>query len=360
MKKWFLVTVLCLFMVPYYVDALTISDVVITGDNTVYTTKSIPLKVAINFNNFDNLGIAVVSYQISFNEYAFGITKIDTNDVWDSKLYKDESSNKYYVVSQITSGASNRCSDGLLYCGNYEATITFYAKDTDTIRDDEIKLSEIELGLLNVEYQSGNITSDDVVLFQDNKTASKIINIEKSGVIKAMNIPPLEVSKTKPKISSETTKIEKNKTTKKYTKSKNNYIEKLEIDGYKLKFKMLTNDYHLTVKEGVNSLKMAVSLISSKAKYKIIGADDLAKNNNEVKIEVTAENGDKNTYTIKVDHEKPVVMPLKNPKKEEKHFDTKYLIIAGSILGGIIFILFVIKIFFQIRDHKMEKKLDKL
>lgn len=360
MKKYYLIVILVLFLYPHYVFAANVNSVSISGDDSVYTKTSIPLKVKINISNYSDKGLAAISYQLNFNKYAFEISKIDSSGVWNSQLYKDDSDN-YYIVSSILEGSSNRCSDGLLYCGNYEVTITFYARDTDTIESDEIKISNVELGLLPVNYDVNSISDDDVIVVKGSQTVSKTIEINKKGSIKGIYIPPLEPSVTKPKITKETTNFQKKKSTAKYLKSDNSYLETLEIEGYKLKFRTTTNDYNLTIKEDVNSLKIKAKTMNSKAKYKITGADNLKDNNDEVKIEVTAEDGSKNIYTIKVDYEKEVIPSVKKVEsKEEKTIDKKYLIFGGAILGGIILIIVIIKVILRLRDYKMEKELNKL
>ncbi len=360
MKKYFFIVVLIVFLSPYYVFGASVNSVLISGDDSVYTKTSIPLKIKINISDYGDKGLAAISYKLNFNKYAFQISKIDTSGIWNSELYKDENDN-YYIVSSITAGSSNRCSDGLLYCGNYEAVVTFYALDTDTIESDTIKISSVELGLLPTNYDENSISEKDAIVVKGNQEASKTIEINRKGSIKAIYIKPLEPSMTKPKITNETANFQKKKSTSKYLKSDNSYLETLEIEGYKLKFRTMNNDYNLTVKEDVNSLKIKATTMNSKAKYKITGADNLKNNNNEVKIEVTAEDGSKNIYTIKVDYEKEVILPEKKEEpREEKTIDKKYFIIGGAVLGGIILIIIIIKAVLRIRDYKMEKELNKL
>lgn len=360
MKKYFII-ILVLFLFPYYAYAATINSISITGDDRVYTKTSIPIKIKINVSDYGDQGLAAVVFRLNFNKYAFEIFKIDTIGIWNSELYKDDSDN-YYIASSILEGSLNRCSDGLLYCGNYEVTVTFYVRDTDTIESDEIKISNIELGLLPVNYKEMEISTKDVIVVNSNQTTSKKIEINRKGAVKAMYIKPIEPSNTKPQIKNETANFKKkSSSTGKYLKSDNSYLEKLEIEGYKLKFRAITNEYNLTVKKDVNSLKIAATTMNSKAKSKIIGADNLKANNDEVKIEVTAEDGSKNTYTIKVNYEKELVLPEKKEEpKEEKAIDKKYFIIGGSILGGIVLIIIIIKSIFYIRDYKIGKQLNKL
>ena len=354
MKKWFLIFILVI--IPCNVLGLSIKNTSITGSDTVYTMNKTNLKVKMDFDDFNDDGIAVVIYELKFNEYAFSVYDISTDGIWSTELYKDDSS--YYVVSSINPGVNNRCSDGLLYCGSYEADVILYAKDTDTIYSDDISIGKIQLGLVNINYDDTGITDEDIKVVEGNGNSKKTINIKKSGVIQGIIVPKIEVSNSKPKITNETKEIKNKKTS--YIKSSNNYIEDLQVEGYNLKFRSFTNDYNLTVKEGVNDLKLTVKLLSDKAKYKITGNDNLEENNNEVIIEVTAENGDKNIYTIKVDHEKEVILPMKSDEKKINWYETSYFKYGVIIFGVIILIITIINIILRIRDCKMEKDLNKL
>ena len=144
-----------------------------------------------------------------------------------------------------------------------------------------------------------------------------------------------------------------------YIESSNNYIEELEIEGYNLKFREFTTEYELTVDKDVNSLKVNVKLLSDKAKYKVTGNDDLKANDNTIKIEVTAENGEKNIYTIKVNHEKEVVQE-KRIVEEMKWYENTYVKYGAIALGIIIGIIIIVNIILRIKDFKIEKKLNKL
>ena len=354
MKK-FLNIVLVILIVPFIVYGLDIKNSSITGDESVYTMSTIPLKVKIELDNFDNLGIAALSYELKFNEYAFNIYDISTLDVWNSKVYKYD--NSYYIVSSINPGASNRCSDGLLYCGNYEADVILYAKDTDTIYSDDISIGKIEIGLVNIDYADKEITDKDITVIEGNGNNKKTVAIKRKGVAGGIIVPKLEIKNTKPKINSETKTIKDKKTN--YIKSSNNYIEDLSIEGYNLKFREFTYDYDLVVDEGVNSLKVNVKLLSDKAKYVITGNDDLKASDNTIKIIVTAENKEQNTYTIKVNHEKEVVQE-KKVVEEKKWYEKPYVKYIGLALGGIIFLIIIINIILRIKDYKMEKALKKL
>ena len=116
----------------------------------------------------------------------------------------------------------------------------------------------------------------------------------------------------------------------------------------------------------VREKKTVFSRPVDKAKYKIIGADDLKKNNYKVLVEVTAENGDKNTYTInvKVEEDKETNITTSDDNKDEpkKHFklEKKHIIIGSIIAGVILILIIIIKFIVNIKDRKLERALDEL
>lgn len=77
--------------------------------------------------------------------------------------------------------------------------------------------------------------------------------------------------------------------------SNNNSIKSITIKNHSIDFK--SNVYKYTVKANEKELDLTITLDDENATYKIIGNSEL-KNGSEVKIKVTAENGDEKTYTL--------------------------------------------------------------
>ena len=82
-------------------------------------------------------------------------------------------------------------------------------------------------------------------------------------------------------------------------KSGNNYIKNLYIDKYKLDFAKRVKNYTLYIKRDTKSLVIKPVLESESAKYIISGNNNL-KEGSQIKITVTAENGEKTTYKINI------------------------------------------------------------
>lgn len=85
-------------------------------------------------------------------------------------------------------------------------------------------------------------------------------------------------------------------------KSTDNYLKGLTVQNAELspKFDKNINSYNLTVSGDVTKLDLTVIKNNSKAKYKIVGNEDLKVGQNTVTVEVTAEDGSLRVYTLNV------------------------------------------------------------
>ena len=85
-------------------------------------------------------------------------------------------------------------------------------------------------------------------------------------------------------------------------KSSNSYLSSLTIDGYELEseFSKEMLEYSVTVKEGTEKIKINAQLADSSAKVSGIGEVSVTEGINTFNIVVTAENGSKRTYVLKV------------------------------------------------------------
>lgn len=77
-------------------------------------------------------------------------------------------------------------------------------------------------------------------------------------------------------------------------------LNKLSVENYKIEFNKNTLNYTLEVPNNVTSLKINANPSSSAAKVSIGKADELKLGENTIKIVVTAGNGTKKEYTLKV------------------------------------------------------------
>lgn len=77
--------------------------------------------------------------------------------------------------------------------------------------------------------------------------------------------------------------------------SNNNSIKSITIKNHSIDFK--SNVYKYTIKVNEKELDLTITLDDENATYKIFGNENL-KNGSEIKIKVTAENGEEKTYTL--------------------------------------------------------------
>ena len=83
--------------------------------------------------------------------------------------------------------------------------------------------------------------------------------------------------------------------------SPNNWLKSLKIDDYNFDFDSgKTSGYKIEVPSSVSSVNVSATAINSKAKISGTGKIYLKAGSNAVEIQVTAENGDKRTYTVNI------------------------------------------------------------
>lgn len=85
-------------------------------------------------------------------------------------------------------------------------------------------------------------------------------------------------------------------------KSSNSYLSSLTVDGYELDsaFDKESLEYTVTVKEGTEKVKINAQLADSSAKVAGVGEVSVSEGLNTFEIVVTAENGSKRTYVLKI------------------------------------------------------------
>lgn len=369
MKKFIAVCIM-LIILPLKVKAASIESTNIQGTNQSKVGENFSLSFNVNIagiqkGSAESLGIAVVGYELVFDDNVFEVINVTSeSQVWDSEIYKEDG--RYYVLSTITEHNKNmnKCIDGILYCADYMTTIHFSVKDT-TETETSILMGNVEVGLLNMFEHNQTYTEEDIInnmiTIEDATFKSKVISIkreenieQKSEVVdKSQNME----NNVETNVDNKVVNIDKTPNTDKTTnvkKSNNKYIKTLTIENYNINFNKEVNNYNLVVENDVNSLKINVELEDSKATYKIKGAYNLHESNYKVLIVVTAENGEKNTYTINVNQNKKDEIVT---SKEDESFklDSRYIKL-GIIIGGVILIVIII---ICIINHVNNKKIDK-
>lgn len=115
-------------------------------------------------------------------------------------------------------------------------------------------------------------------------------------------------------------------------KDKDATLSKLNVSGYTLSptFKPNINTYTMTVQSTVDGLKVDAIPTSSKATVEVSGNLNWQYGMNTITITVTAENGDKNTYTVNVNRKSPETK--EEPKKSGDSYLTS-LTVKGAELN---------------------------
>lgn len=376
MKKVLFLIITLLFLIPIstYASDVKITGIDINGKDSVVMGEKITLSFKIRVSGLEkksnSLGMLYAGFKIDFDPNVLVPVDIDSPG-FDSDFYTENTnSSNYYIIGIVKDNTSynKECVGGLLFCDDYQVTVPFYARSVVGEEPAKITISEAAIAVLDM-VEDREYTDDDVQTITSNITKTKEIKLLESSA-KVEPPPASIVESSKPKTTT-TTKKKTNKsssstsstttssTNKNSKKSSNNNLKSLTIDDYKIDFKKEQHLYSIDLVNNANKLIVKAATEDKKATYKIIGADDLKKNDYKVKIEVTAENGDKSTYSI-------TVYKQEDKKEEKKKFLVDLnikkddLIKYGIIGGVVVLIIIIISLIIHHKDHKLEKSLDEL
>ena len=364
-----------MLLLPNSVKAVNLSSARIGKDMTVKTGDTFTVPLYLSFTDVspkdpNSFGIGGVVFDLEYDDTVFKFIEANSSG-FNSEIIEEDGE---FVITSAISGEdllSNSCADNILYCGEYGVSITFYVKDT-TKESATIKINEAAI----IGWKLENGTRDSY-LEKDMKTYTSRVDKSVTITIKKQTIKeeePETITKTTDGNKKEANiagavdkKIEQNNdnlnTNIDNTKSNNNYLSKLEVDGYLIDFYKRTNEYNLELEKGKNRLFINAELEDKTATLEIIGADNIKANNNKIEVIVTAENGSKNTYTINITYEedgKKKSLDDINIIKKVKDFFIEYkmyFIIGAGVLVLLIIVGIIIN---KISDNKLGNKFDNL
>lgn len=367
MKKRLLFILMVLFLIPFInINAASINRVDVSGTNSAKVGDKFSLTFHIGYSGIqrgsnNTMGVGGVLYNISFDDSVFLITNISSNG-FDTQI--GSSNGEYYIVSTINeSNSNNKCTDEVLYCSDYEATITFYVKDTDK-KSSGIKISNGSAVLFQV---GSDYDEEDAVVITSSSESTQLINITKSESvvveepksIVSDSVSKNIVSNSENKIS----KVKQNTTIKNVTTTKknnsnpsNNYLASLRIKEHKINFDKEVLEYKIYIDDKVNTINVEATSESETSTINIIGADDLKNNDYKVLVEVTAKDGSKKTYTINVERDKVQKVNKNEDDNVKFKIDKKIVRIIVILAIGVL----VIGIIYFVITHRQNKKLDKM
>lgn len=383
MKK-FIIILLLMVIIPLKVQAsVTITNANIQGPAEAKIGEKIIVKYSLDITGLDKTkedsdGVYGVILSLALNEKTFTPTAIKSD--MDSYVikYKDENDLRF-ILSEVTSTTQNKCRNNTLFCGSkYEVEVEYQINDTtekqaqiilasalmvtypvnaDDMTEENQKdvsygiLKEYTINIIDTDT-SGEPAKDITMLYDDLIKDNDEDHIE-------IKDPPPQVT-TKPITQTTTTKPQTTTTTTTEEKqSRNTKIKTLEIKDAEYKFDYTKNYLEVFIKQDINSLDINIELEDPKSTYEIIGADDLRKNDNRVKIEVSSENGQKRTYTLNVkikdwtaeDKEKVEMVDIFG-----QNIEKKYVELGTYISGSIIILAFLIGIIKFSKDRISNKK----
>lgn len=329
-----LMLLIILFYVPSVVLAASIDincpSAVNVGDSfsctiTGYHTSLAGLKAkvsysGVNYTNSSNLTGSNM-FVVSSNEIdgAFDITS--TSKQLASYTFKATAKGtaKIDVICEQLIDGTDFTS---LTCGTANKVITINEKAPSQTIVPTNPQKSTDATLKNIEINVGKIVFDRFKYSYDLEVEYDTKNIEVKGILNDSKAKlsiegntSLNVGKNEIKIN---VTAEDGKTKKVYVLniirkekniSNNNKIKKLTIKNYSIDFNSAKNEYYLTINND-KTLSISVELENENAKYEIVGNNNL-KHKSVIKINVTAEDGSKNTYTINIIKEKESTMNLK-------------------------------------------------
>ena len=277
--------------------AASISRLDVTGPDSASVGDSFSVSFYIDFSGIDKntLGVGGVVYELAFDDSILSITKAYSSG-FDTEVTTQDG--RYFVASVINDGnLASKCSDGILHCGNYVATLTFYVKNANA-SNTGIKIGNGNALLYKVGSNYNESDSNIITSYSETSHLINVINKESVSTTEPKSIATNGssksiISKAESKISKASqndVKTSKKETTTAQNKS-NNYLSSLKIKNHAIDFNKDKLEYNIYVKDEENKLTINAKAEDANANIKITGADDLKNSNDLVTVEVTSEDG---------------------------------------------------------------------
>ena len=363
LNKLLILIIGIIIFIPYQVKAVSLASSKIGADLVVKTGDTFTIPLYLDFTEIDSkdlnsFGIAAVGIKLSYDTDTIKLLEA-TATSFTTEL--DDDNNTISILS-TEDLLNNNCADNILYCSNYNISYTFYMNDTAN-ENTKIKIEEVTLYGWKLENgKRDSYLEKDLLKYTNKIDKTATISIKKAEIKEEPNITIKKVDSNKKEAniaSAINKKIEQhnNIATIDNTKSNNNYLSKLEVEGYLIDFYKRTNEYDLEVAKNVNKLYVDATLEDKTATLEIIGANDIKANNNKIEIIVTAENGTKNTYVINIikDENTKKETTLINKLKDFYNKYKMYIIIGAS---GLLLIIIILAIVNKVSDKRLDNKID--
>jgi len=308
MKKLLSFIILCLLVIiPTNASALSAKSVSVSGPSEVKQGEEFELSIDVSLDTLDPEGTIMffaTKIDIEYDTAALVITDANASN-FETDAFADEKGNRFIYSSYDIKNIENiseetNCTNNIL-CNMFNTKLKFFAKESGNTTFNVKGITTYYMDLKGiVEDENSEIKKENIIESSKAITGNKTINIISTEPPK--NIP-VENKKndnlqfTLPTLSLEDIEQKVKKETPKDT-SGNNSLKSLSIDNYPIEFDTHKLKYNINVPEGINSVKVNAVADDNTAKIKVIGANDLAKNNYVITVEVTAQNGSKKSYVI--------------------------------------------------------------
>ena len=283
-KRSIVLIMLLILLMPLTVKSASVYTSKVTGLSSVKIGEEFSENFYIRFdgvnqNDENSLGVAVVSFEIIFDDSILTITGVSSNG-WATQIFQDENTKKYYALSTIEGHPDFVCTDGILNCGRYEITIEFLLKST-TKEKTTIAMGEIEAGLLPQIFDEKDISLDNVILVSGKGENSHTITIknnekvettsEKTSIVEnstKKDIKQQVTNSTEKKITSNNSTNSNSTTNNQTTNSdkRNNHLKSLLIEGYEINF----DKYKNILREKRELLGLTQKQVADRANVKIV------------------------------------------------------------------------------------------
>lgn len=221
-------------------------------------------------------------------------------------------------------------------------------------RSSDNLLSSLSVSVGKIDFDSNktsytiNVDKDTTEIKIDAKAKSSKAKVTGTGTIKLKEgNNEIKVVVTAENGSNKTytiNVIKKGKDTSASELSSNNNLKSLVVSGYNINFDSNKKIYYLNVDENVTNLNIEAICEDTKAKVEVNNIDNLVKGENVITINVTAENGDVNTYKL-------LVNKTSSEVSESHNCIYKYLFIIETII-----IVLLVAVFGLLYSKKKTKK----
>ena len=331
-RNWIVIILSFLLLVPSYGYALTVDHVSLSNPGEVKPADEFEVTINASLSDAES-GFVGMNYQLHYdtNLLTFAGVTVNSDKEWEiEEEVKDGVTSIETAMTFDDSFFRNGYTNAEAVDSSYSATLRFYVKNVAS-QNATVRVSNVDA------IENYVLTYDDkkgVIYYELSDPVASSLEATQTFPIGAI------FSFTEEKNNGNSSTGQNNQDTPStfsenntsQTKSNNNYLRSLEIEGYTIDFNRDITEYELIVPKDTNQLKINVTLESDKATYDILGSDDLKGNNYVVGIPVKAENGDVKTYLIRIKTDEEVKESAEVPSEEDKELDKKYLYIGGGIL----------------------------